>query len=67
MSSTLFKTLATRRNTQYQDGLAVLSTTSKNVLHWSLNNNRSVIIFTTLILVVTIVFVVPRLGSSLIS
>ncbi len=55
------------RNKQHQEGLGVVSTTYKKVLHWSLNHKWIVIILSTLILVATIVFGGPRLSTSFIS
>ncbi|HDJ6914970.1 TPA: efflux RND transporter permease subunit [Staphylococcus aureus] len=67
LAATLFKKGVKRRNKQHQEGLGVVSTTYKKVLHWSLNHKWIVIILSTLILVVTIVFGGPRLGTSFIS
>ncbi|HIE4816238.1 TPA: efflux RND transporter permease subunit [Staphylococcus aureus] len=67
LAATLFKKGVKRRNKQHQEGLGVVSTTYKKVLHWSLNHKWIVIILSTLILVATIVFGGPRLGTSFIS
>ncbi|WP_142241604.1 efflux RND transporter permease subunit, partial [Staphylococcus hominis] len=67
LAATLFKKGVKRRNKQHQEGLGVVSTTYKKVLHWSLNHKWIVIILSTLILVTTIVFGGPRLGTSFIS
>lgn len=67
LAATLFKKGVKRRNKQHQEGLGVVSTTYKKVLHWSLNHKWIVIILSTLILVVTIVLGGPRLGTSFIS
>lgn len=67
LASTLFKKGVKRRNKQHQEGLGVVSTTYKKVLKWSLNHKWIVIILSTLILILTIVFGGPRLGTSFIS
>ncbi len=67
LASTLFKKGVKRRNKQHQEGLGFVSTTYKKVLKWSLNHKWIVIILSTLILILTIVFGGPRLGTSFIS
>ncbi|UMT75308.1 efflux RND transporter permease subunit [Staphylococcus roterodami] len=67
LASTLFKKGVKRRNKQHQEGLGVVSTTYKKVLKWSLSHKWIVIILSTLILILTIVFGGPRLGTSFIS
>ncbi|MBE5677007.1 efflux RND transporter permease subunit [Staphylococcus sp. SS87] len=67
LASTLFKKGVKHRNKQHQEGLGVVSTTYKKVLKWSLNHKWIVIILSTLILILTIVFGGPRLGTSFIS
>ncbi|WP_251352296.1 efflux RND transporter permease subunit, partial [Staphylococcus aureus] len=67
LASTLFKKGVKRRNKPHEEGLGVVSTTYKKVLKWSLNHKWIVIILSTLILILTIVFGGPRLGTSFIS
>ncbi|UMT80294.1 efflux RND transporter permease subunit [Staphylococcus roterodami] len=67
LASTLFKKGVKRRNKQHQEGLGVVRTTYKKVLKWSLSHKWIVIILSTSILILTIVFGGPRLGTSFIS